>query len=85
MKPAARRKARILALQAIYSWQVSGNNISNIEQQMLLEMQSSASQSLAESARNIEVGGVVDPSSQRSPKEVAPKSTKNKKSGPKLK
>lgn len=56
-----------------------------IEQQMLLEMQSSASQSLAESARNIEVGGVVDPSSQRSPKEVAPKSTKNKKSGPKLK
>ena len=37
MKPAARRKARILALQAIYSWQVSGNNISNIEQQMLLE------------------------------------------------
>ena len=37
MKPAARRKARILALQAIYSWQVSGNAIADIEQQMLLE------------------------------------------------
>jgi N utilization substance protein B len=37
VKPAARRKARILALQAIYSWQVSGNAIADIEQQMLLE------------------------------------------------
>ena len=26
MKPAARRKARKLALQAIYSWQVSGKS-----------------------------------------------------------
>jgi N utilization substance protein B len=37
MKPAARRKARKLALQAIYSWQVSGNSVADIEQQMLLE------------------------------------------------
>jgi N utilization substance protein B len=37
MKPAARRKARKLALQAIYSWQVSGNPVADIEQQMLLE------------------------------------------------
>ena len=37
MKPAARRKARILALQAIYSWQLSGNAIADIEQQMLIE------------------------------------------------
>ncbi|WP_440053791.1 transcription antitermination factor NusB [Pseudoalteromonas sp. T1lg65] len=37
MKPAARRKARVLALQAIYSWQLSGNPIADIEQQMLIE------------------------------------------------
>ena len=37
MKPAARRKARILALQAVYSWQLSGNAIADIEQQMLIE------------------------------------------------
>ncbi len=37
MKPAARRKARVLALQAIYSWQLSKNPIADIEQQMLLE------------------------------------------------
>jgi N utilization substance protein B len=37
VKPAARRKARILALQAVYSWQVSGNLIADIEQQMLIE------------------------------------------------
>lgn len=37
MKPAARRKARTLAVQAIYSWQVSGNNIADVEQQMLIE------------------------------------------------
>lgn len=37
MKPAARRKARILALQAIYSWQLSGNAIATVEQHMLLE------------------------------------------------
>ncbi|MGB1292425.1 MAG: transcription antitermination factor NusB, partial [Pseudoalteromonas sp.] len=34
---AARRKARILALQAVYSWQLSGNAIADIEQQMLIE------------------------------------------------
>jgi N utilization substance protein B len=37
VKPAARRKARILALQAVYSWQLSGNSIADIEQQMLIE------------------------------------------------
>ena len=37
MKPAARRKARGLAVQAIYSWQISQNNVKEIEQQMLLD------------------------------------------------
>lgn len=37
MKPAARRKARGLAVQAIYSWQMSQNHVSDIEQQMLLD------------------------------------------------
>ena len=37
MKPAARRKARILALQAVYSWQLSNNSIADIEHQMLIE------------------------------------------------
>ena len=37
MKPAARRKARILALQAVYSWQLSGNALADIEQHMLIE------------------------------------------------
>lgn len=37
MKPAARRKSRKLATQAIYSWQLSGNPMGDIEQQMLLE------------------------------------------------
>ncbi|NVK23591.1 MAG: transcription antitermination factor NusB [Gammaproteobacteria bacterium] len=37
MKPAARRKARGLAVQAIYSWQISKNHVNDIEQQMLLD------------------------------------------------
>jgi len=37
VKPAARRKARGLAVQAIYSWQISQNHVSDIEQQMLLD------------------------------------------------
>ncbi|MBU2917410.1 transcription antitermination factor NusB [Psychrosphaera sp. F3M07] len=37
MKPAARRKARGLAVQAIYSWQLSQNHVTDIEQQMLLD------------------------------------------------
>lgn len=37
MKPAARRKARALAVQAIYSWQLSNNSVADIEQQMLLD------------------------------------------------
>lgn len=37
MKPAARRKARVLALQAVYSWQMSNNPIADIEQNMLIE------------------------------------------------
>ncbi|MDN7127446.1 transcription antitermination factor NusB [Pseudidiomarina sp. 1APR75-33.1] len=35
MKPAARRKARKLAVQAIYSWQLSENSMSDIEAQFL--------------------------------------------------
>ena len=31
MKPAARRKARELALQGVYSWQMSGNTIQSVE------------------------------------------------------
>jgi N utilization substance protein B len=37
MKPSERRKARGLAVQAIYSWQLSNNHINDIEQQMLLD------------------------------------------------
>ncbi|NRA62117.1 MAG: transcription antitermination factor NusB [Psychrobium sp.] len=35
MKPSERRKARRLALQAIYSWQLSGNNVGDIELEFL--------------------------------------------------
>lgn len=38
MKPAARRKARFLAVQAVYSWQISQNDIASIEQEMLLDV-----------------------------------------------
>ncbi len=31
MKPSARRKARELAVQAVYSWQLSGNNVADVE------------------------------------------------------
>ncbi|MGX5915072.1 transcription antitermination factor NusB [Aliidiomarina sp. Khilg15.8] len=37
MKPAARRKARRLAIQAIYSWQLSQNSISDIEAEFLTD------------------------------------------------
>lgn len=37
MKPSARRKAREFAVQAIYSWQVSGNDIGDVEEHFLLE------------------------------------------------
>jgi len=37
VKPSARRKARRLAIQAIYSWQISGNSISDVEVQFLTE------------------------------------------------
>ncbi|GLX86632.1 N utilization substance protein B [Thalassotalea loyana] len=37
MKPSARRKAREFATQAIYSWQISGNNINDIEAHFLTE------------------------------------------------
>lgn len=37
MKPAARRKARKLAIQAIYSWQLSQNSMSDIEAQFLTD------------------------------------------------
>lgn len=37
MKPAKRRRARECAVQALYSWQFSKNNIVDIEKQFLLE------------------------------------------------
>ena len=37
MKPNARRQSRSLAVQGVYSWQVSKNPIGDIEQQLLLE------------------------------------------------
>ncbi len=37
MKPNARRLSRSLAVQGVYSWQVSKNPVSDIEQQLLLE------------------------------------------------
>lgn len=37
MKPAARRRARQCALQALYSWQISNNDIADIELQFLAE------------------------------------------------
>jgi N utilization substance protein B len=37
MKPAARRKARKLAVQAVYSWQLSQNSMSDIEAQFLTD------------------------------------------------
>ena len=37
MKPNARRQSRSLAVQAIYSWHVSQNPITEIEQQLMLE------------------------------------------------
>lgn len=37
MKPSARRKAREFAVQAIYSWQISQNDISDIEAHFLTE------------------------------------------------
>lgn len=37
MKPAARRRARECAVQAIYSWQLSGNNVSDVEHEFMAE------------------------------------------------
>ena len=37
MKPAARRRARECAVQALYSWQLSHNDIADIEYQFLAE------------------------------------------------
>ncbi|WP_409310137.1 transcription antitermination factor NusB [Pectobacterium sp. B1J-3] len=37
MKPAARRRARECAIQALYSWQLSQNDIADIEHQFLSE------------------------------------------------
>lgn len=38
MKPAARRRARECAVQALYSWQVSQNSIADVETEFLVEM-----------------------------------------------
>ena len=37
MKPAERRKARQLALQAIYQWQLTQDNVADIAEQFKLE------------------------------------------------
>lgn len=37
MKPSARRKARELAVQAVYSWQISKNDVADIEANFLTE------------------------------------------------
>lgn len=37
MKPAARRRARECTVQALYSWQLSNNDIASIERQFLIE------------------------------------------------
>lgn len=37
MKPTPRRKARELAVQAVYSWQLSGNNIADVEVHFLTD------------------------------------------------
>ncbi|SEK47825.1 NusB antitermination factor [Colwellia chukchiensis] len=37
MKPSPRRKARELAVQAVYSWQLSQNNVAEIESNFLQE------------------------------------------------
>lgn len=39
VKPAARRKARSLALQAIYQWQMTGDAIAEIELQFVTEQE----------------------------------------------
>ncbi|WP_372871778.1 transcription antitermination factor NusB [Shewanella sp.] len=39
MKPSERRKARRLAVQAIYSWQLSGNNVADVEHEFLTEQE----------------------------------------------
>lgn len=41
MKPAARRRARECAVQALYSWQLSHNDIADIEIQFLAEQNTS--------------------------------------------
>ncbi|CUR53688.1 N utilization substance protein B [Serratia symbiotica] len=37
MKPAARHRARECTVQALYSWQISKNNIKDVENQFLME------------------------------------------------
>ena len=37
MKPAARRRARECAVQALYSWQLSKNDIADVELEFLTE------------------------------------------------
>ncbi|BDY03903.1 MULTISPECIES: transcription antitermination factor NusB [Ferrimonas] len=39
MKPSERRKARRLAVQAIYSWQLSRNDVANVEHHFLTEQE----------------------------------------------
>ncbi|XOD70299.1 MAG: transcription antitermination factor NusB [Sodalis sp. (in: enterobacteria)] len=41
MKPTARRRARECALQALYSWQLSQNDVANIKLQFLMDQDTS--------------------------------------------
>lgn len=41
MKPAARRRARECTVQALYSWQLSGSEIADVEYQFLAEQDTS--------------------------------------------
>lgn len=42
MKPSERRKARQLAVQALYSWQMSGNAVADVEHEFLTEQDTQA-------------------------------------------
>lgn len=79
MKPAARRRARECAVQALYSWQLSANDIRDIEVEFLAEQEVSDvdityfRELLAGVALNYaELDEVVKPFMSRSLAEVGP-------------
>ncbi len=60
MKPSERRRARRLAVQAIYSWQLSGNNIADVEHEFLTE----------QNIDGVDVATSVNCSPERQPKRL---------------